>query len=131
MKKLFFILLLLMARGFAAEDYYRFNTPEEGKRFQTLTAEFRCLVCQNQNLAESNSPLAADLREQIYQRVQQNQSNQVIVNYLVARYGNYIRYRPPFNRYTIALWLAPFSLLIIGIVYLLFYLNKKRRETRQ
>src|SRR3990167_558507 len=131
MKKLFFILLILMAPGFAAEDYYRFDTPKKEQQFQTLIAEFRCLVCQNQNLAESNSPLASDLREQIYQRVQQNQSNPMIVNYLVDRYGNYVLYRPPFNRYTIVLWLAPFSLLIIGFAYLLFYLNKKRRETRQ
>lgn len=123
-----FLFIALLQPGLAAVDYYQFNNPEQQKRFQSLTGELRCLVCQNQNLAESNAPLANDLRNQVYQQMQHGQSDQQIVNYLVARYGSYILYRPPLNAATIGLWFGPVLLLIIGIGYLMHYLRRKRRE---
>lgn len=112
----------------AAEDIYQFNTPSEQQRFENLTMQLRCLVCQNQNLAESNSGLAADLRDQVYQHIQKGQSDKEIVDYLVARYGNFILYRPPFSLSTAGLWLGPFSILIIGLSYLIYYIRRQPRD---
>jgi len=133
MRKLLLFLLILIApfyQAIAAEDYYHFTTPQQQQRFESLTAELRCLVCQNQNLAESNAALATDLRNQIYQQVQHGLSDKQIVDYLVARYGDFILYRPPLNIETIGLWFGPFLILIMGVSYLIFYLqrNKKQRE---
>jgi cytochrome c-type biogenesis protein CcmH len=131
MKKIFLFLIIFIFPGYgliAAEDYYQFDTQEQQQRFQTLTTELRCLVCQNQNLAESNSGLASDLRGQIYQKVKQGQSDPEIIHYLVNRYGDFILYRPPFNPATLGLWIGPFLFLIIGLSYLIYYIRKKQRE---
>lgn len=130
MKKLFliFIMLITPCFVFAAQNVYQFDSSDQEQRFNILTSELRCLVCQNQNLAESNAPLAADLRGQIYQKVQQGQSEKEIIDYLVTRYGNFILYRPPFDGSTLGLWLAPFLLLIVGVSYLLYYVRKKQRD---
>lgn len=123
---LLYFFLLVFIPCFAAQDFYPFKQPIQQQRFQALTSEFRCLVCQNQNLAESNAPLAADLRQQIYQKILQNQSDQQIVEYLVARYGDTVLYKPPLTNYTIGLWFGPFLLLMLGLGYLLYYLAKRR-----
>lgn len=131
MKKLLptlIILLVLSCPLLAAEDYYAFKTSEQQQRFQSLTTELRCLVCQNQNLSESNAPLANDLRSKIYEQIQQGQTDQQIVDYLVSRYGNFILYRPPFKAATIALWFGPFLLLFMGMIYLIYYIHQKRRD---
>ena len=132
MKKLIFflsILILPCSVLFSAGDYYQFSTPAQQQRFETLTGQLRCLVCQNQNLSSSNAPLAEDLRNQVFQQIQQGQSDKQIIDYLIARYGDFVLYRPPFNIMTIGLWLGPFVLLIIGISCLILYI--KRREQNQ
>lgn len=126
LQKLIFILLISLSNAYALEDLYRFNNVSNQKRFDQLTTELRCLVCQNQNLAESNAALAVDLRNQIYDKIQQNMSNQDIINYLVDRYGDFILYRPPLNSVTFGLWFGPILLLILSISYLFYYLRKKR-----
>lgn len=127
MRKIIILFLLLLSSGiFAAEDYYHFATQEQQQRFQALTGQLRCLVCQNENLAESNASLAIDLRNQIYQKINAGQSNQEIIRYLVARYGDYILYQPPLNARTIGLWFGPFVLLIVGLCYLIYYLKKRQ-----
>lgn len=128
MKKFLIFILLFSAPLLAAEDYYTFTSKQQQQQFQVLTSELRCLVCQNQNLAESNSGLAADLRDQIYQRVQRGQSNQEIIDYLVARYGNFILYRPPVNGVTLILWLSPVLILVFGLIYLIYYLKSRMRK---
>lgn len=125
MKKFFLIFLLFIHPGFAAQDVYHFDTQNQQTRFDALTSQFRCLVCQNQNIAESNAALANDLREQIYQKIQHGESDQTIVDYLVARYGDYVLYRPPFNAATLGLWIGPFILLLLGLGYLFNYIRKK------
>ncbi len=130
MKKLFLTLIIFIATHsllFAAEDYYKFDSPPQQKRFQLLTSQLRCLVCQNQNLAESNAALATDLREQVYQQMQRGQTDQQIVDYLVARYGDFILYSPQLNVFTIGLWFGPFLLLILGVIFLFYYIRKNRR----
>ncbi len=128
MKIIFCFLLLFPITLFAAEDFYPFTSLAQQDQFRSLTMNLRCLVCQNQNLAESNAPLAADLRAQIYQQVSQGKSDQVIVNYLVARYGNFILYRPPLDLATAVLWIGPFLFLLIGVGFVI--LNVVPFETR-
>ena len=122
-----FLCVVLACTSFATQDFYTFSSPAQQERFEALTSNLRCLVCQNQNLAESNAPLAVDLRNQIYQKVQQDQSNQQILDYLVARYGDFILYKPPLNGLTLGLWFGPFLILIAGLAYLLYYLKKSKR----
>lgn len=124
MKKILILFLLCITSVFAAQDYYSFSYPVQHERFTNLTSQLRCLVCQNQNLSESNAPLAVDLREQIYQSIVQGKSDEEIVNYLVSRYGNYILYRPPLDLATAGLWVIPFLLLISGLGGLFYYIRK-------
>ncbi len=132
MSKLTGITILFLIFSFpvyAVEDFYQFSSKEQQTRFTTLTSQLRCLVCQNQNLAESNAPLANDLRDQIYTKIQRGQSNQEIVQYLVTRYGDFILYRPPFNVVTMGLWLGPLLVLLSSLGYLLFYIYKRKRTS--
>lgn len=129
MKKYFYIFILMLSsfQVSALEDIYPFTTKNEEMRFINLTQQLRCLVCQNQNLAESNAPLANDLRDQIYQKILHGQKDQEIIYYLVTRYGDFILYRPPLKISTFGLWFTPIVLLILGLGYLLFYIRKQQR----
>lgn len=122
------LLFTLSFSSFASEDYYQFSSQNQKNRFNTLTTELRCLVCQNQNLAESNAPLASDLRDKVYSQVTQGKSNKEIIDYLVKRYGNFVIYKPPLNQNTLALWFGPFILLLGGILYLLYAIKQKKRD---
>jgi cytochrome c-type biogenesis protein CcmH len=127
---LIFIALMITAfQVYAADDFYHFDSQETKTRFQQLTSSLRCLVCQNQNLSESNAPLANDLRAQVYQKIESGQSDQEIINYLVARYGDFILYKPPFSLATALLWMGPLLFLLCGIAYLFFYLRSHRMST--
>jgi cytochrome c-type biogenesis protein CcmH len=125
MKKILFIVMLFCSVTFAASDYYPFTSPEKQQRFDLLTDQLRCLVCQNQNLSSSNAPLAEDLRNQIYEKIQQGESDREIIHYLVTRYGHFVLYRPPLNLTTLGLWISPFLLLIMGISYLIYYIQRR------
>lgn len=129
-RKFFYLVILLLPifPSFATEEYYHFDSKQAEQRFTYLTTELRCLVCQNQNLAESNASLANDLRKQIYDKINQGQTNQQIIDYLVSRYGNFILYKPPLNTATIGLWFGPLFLLLCGLGYLIFYLKKYSKE---
>ncbi|HLB42789.1 MAG TPA: cytochrome c-type biogenesis protein [Gammaproteobacteria bacterium] len=115
------ILCALTSIGFATEiqqkqpNLYPFNSTIDAKRFELLIQEIRCIVCQNQNLAESNASLANDLRNKIYQMIIAKQSNAEIKSYLVKRYGEFILLRPLFNIKTYILWLFPFVAIILLI----------------
>lgn len=128
----FLILLALLSisiTSFAnSKNLYAFNDPIKQTRFADLTNELRCLVCQNQNLAESNAPLAADLRTEIAGMIRTGASNAEIIHYLVRRYGDYILYNPPVVKKTWILWFGPFILLIISLSILfsiIYRLNRK------
>lgn len=123
--KIFCLIFFLVSPCLAVQDYYSFSIPEQQQRFDNLTTQFRCLVCQNQNIAESNAALANDLRDQIYQQIQHGNSDQQIIDYLVTRYGDYVMYRPPFNKLTFGLWLGPFIVLLTGLGYLIYYVRKR------
>lgn len=97
-------------------------------RMQALASELRCLVCQNQTLADSNAPLAVDLREEIREQMKRGATDAQITDYLVQRYGDFVLYRPPLKLTTLLLWLGPALLLIGGLTALYARLARRRRE---
>lgn len=125
MRMILIFLFIFVNPCFAVEDFYQFNKTVDEERFASLTNQFRCLVCQNQTIAESNAVLANDLRAKIYKKIQNGETDQQIIDYLVTRYGTFILYRPPFNIYTLGLWIAPFLLLLSGLGYLIYSIRKK------
>jgi cytochrome c-type biogenesis protein CcmH len=94
-------------------------------RFQALSKELRCPKCQNQNLADSNSPIAADLRAELYELLQQGKADSEIVNFMVSRYGEFVLYRPRVSSLTYILWFGPALLILIGIIVVILILRKK------
>ncbi len=95
---------------------------------QRLSEQLRCLVCQNQTLADSHADLAQDLKQEIREMAAKGMSDQVIIDYLVARYGDFVRYRPPLKSTTLLLWLGPFALLFAGGIGLLVTLRRREKS---
>ena len=128
MKKLVLALtLFLLSQSVQAEiEVYQFKTPELELRYQSLTEELRCLVCQNQNIADSHAELAQDLRRKVYEMLNRGETNPQIIDYMTERYGDFVLYRPPFNMKTLILWLAPILTLLIGGIG--FWSLLKRRD---
>jgi cytochrome c-type biogenesis protein CcmH len=114
---------LVLAAGIAAAQ----PDPALEKRVAGLAQELRCLVCQNQTLADSNAPLAVDLRNQIREQLAEGASEQEVIDFMVARYGDFVLYRPPFKAATAALWLGPFVLLALG-AWLFFRIVRRRAQ---
>ena len=102
----------------ANNDSYQFSSPAQAEQFERLSSQFRCLVCQNQTLADSNAPLAKDLRDILYNMVLMDNDDRDIIDYFVARYGDFILYLPPFQRNTWILWFGPLILLCAGLLVL-------------
>ncbi len=94
---------------------YPFDNDVDKKRFEVLAEELRCPKCQNQNLADSNAPIAADLRDKVYELMMEGQSDDEITNYLVARYGDFVRYNPAVQKNTYFLWFGPGIMVFIAI----------------
>jgi cytochrome c-type biogenesis protein CcmH len=130
MKKLLIILLLISnfvlvsSSAFAGEAKPLGDDPVLEARLKTLSQDLRCLVCQNTTLADSSAPLAEDLRQEIRKLMREGKSDKEVVDYLVARYGDFVLYKPPVNNETALLWFGPFLLLIIG-GFVLFRVLKK------
>jgi cytochrome c-type biogenesis protein CcmH len=106
--------LCLAAAAHAADAPLTAADPELEAKMLRISAELRCLVCQNQTIADSNAELAVDLRNQVRDMLRQGQSEQQIIDYMTARYGDFVLYRPPMQRSTWLLWLGPFALLVVG-----------------
>lgn len=103
------------------------DDPVAEKRLQAISAELRCLVCQNETIAGSNADLAKDLRREIRAMIQAGHSDQQIVDFMVARYGDFVLYRPPVKRTTLLLWAGPLLFLGIGLIGLYLYLRRRNR----
>ena len=101
------------------------DDPVANKRAVYLAEELRCLVCQNQTIADSHAELAVDLRRQIREQIAQGRSDSQIIDYMVERYGDFVLYRPPFKATTILLWAGPFIFLIAGFYFLLRFLRRR------
>ena len=104
-----------------------FANPQQETRYKKIIAELRCLVCQNQNLADSNADLAKDLRKKTHAMILAGQSDAQIIDFMVARYGDFVRYRPPFKPSTVLLWISPALLLVLGLGILWRVTGRSRR----
>jgi cytochrome c-type biogenesis protein CcmH len=124
------LILLFLFSGdvLAAVEPMQFNTPEQEHRYQELMKELRCLVCQNQSLAESNAGLAGDLRQITYEMVQDNKSDEEIVEFLVSRYGDFVLYRPPINKSTYLLWYGPAILFFIATIVVVVMIRRRAQS---
>lgn len=130
MKRIIFLLLFSSAVCFAA-DVVEFNTQQQSQRYQKLIAELRCLVCQNQNLADSNADLAVDLKNIVQQKILDGESDQQILQFMTDRYGDFVLYRPPLKSNTFLLWLGPMVFLILGLFLVLVYVKRSKQQTFQ
>lgn len=120
--------LLMQALSLSAQEALPMqNNATVEVQVQRLSSQLRCLVCQNQTLADSHAALAQDLVQEIREMAAKGMSDQEIIDYLVARYGDFVRYRPPLKASTVLLWLGPFALLLIGGFGL--FLQLRRRQT--
>lgn len=106
-------------------DTFEFNDEVTKIRFQALSKELRCPKCQNQNLADSNSPIAADLRKELYDLLQQGKADSEVVDFMVDRYGEFVLYRPRVSSVTYILWFGPALLILIGVIVVIVILRKK------
>jgi len=128
MKTLFTVILTMLTSIVLAQEPLVFDTTEQEARFIKLTTELRCTVCQNQNLADSDAPLAQDLRKEIHKMMLAGQNNDQITTFLVDRYGDFVLYRPAMKGNTLALWLIPGVLLGIGAITLFFTVRSRNRK---
>ncbi len=125
--------LLLLGSAQAAIDTYEFASEAERQRYRSLVEELRCPKCQNQNIADSDAPIAMDLRAEIYRMLGEGQSDAQIIEFLVARYGDFVLYKPPVTARTLLLWYGPAVLLVGGFVLLGVVVVRRRgkRSTAQ
>ncbi|WP_137169290.1 cytochrome c-type biogenesis protein [Marinomonas sp. FW-1] len=122
------VVMFLSVSTFAQEQM-AFSSELNKTRYQSLVEELRCPKCQNQSLADSNSGIAVDLRELVHQLIEQGKTDQEVVDYMVARYGTFVLYRPQHSSATFLLWYGPFILLGLGILAFVYVVmaNRKRR----
>lgn len=134
MRKLFFMMLLAITLPLlvhANEAATVAEDPALEKRVNALAEVLRCLVCQNQTLADSHAELAVDLKNQIREKMRQGVSEREVVDYLVSRYGDFVLYRPPVKPITWLLWFGPLLLLLFGLAALVVKLRQRRKVMAQ
>lgn len=137
-KKFIFVLLvitfaqgLLLQRNIqAAIDPVEFTDAKEESRYKNLIGQLRCLVCQNQSLADSNAELAQDLRREVYGMIKSGKTDQEIIDFLVARYSDFVLYRPPVNKATFLLWFLPGILAVSALIIVLLIIKKRSSENQ-
>ena len=112
--------------GLAVVETYEFSDPAHESRYQDMIAQLRCLVCQNQNLADSNAELARDLRARTYEMINAGASDEDIADFMIARYGDFVLYKPPLRLRTTLLWGGPFALLLIALIVFFFTVRRSR-----
>ena len=120
------LLLVLSSPAPAVIESYEFSDPAQETRYQNMIAQLRCLVCQNQNLADSNADLAKDLRARTYQMISDGATDDEITEFMTARYGDFVLYRPPLRLRTALLWLGPFAILLVALGIFFFTVRKSR-----
>jgi cytochrome c-type biogenesis protein CcmH len=127
MKLWFFVLTLLVTQvGYAIDDH-QLADPEQQKTYELINSELRCLVCQNQTIADSNAELAADLRRQVFEMLQQGKSKDDIIQFMTDRYGDFVLYNPPLKTKTALLWLGPIAFLITGLIMIFWFIRRKKQ----
>ena len=129
MKKIVIILSLLFKlnpTSYAAVEVKQFKNPEHEQRYKALILELRCVVCQNQNIAESNAALAKDLRKQVFKMINAGKGDDEILEFMVTRYGDFVLYRPQFNSTTFLLWGGTFIIFTIGLYFLVSFIRQRK-----
>jgi cytochrome c-type biogenesis protein CcmH len=121
-----FIIFNLFLNHSFAQDIYSFQSKAEENSFYKLINESRCVVCQNQNLADSNSIIAKDLRNKIYDLIKQGKKEEEVKTFLINRYGDFILFKPPVTISTYILWFGPYILLILGFIVLIYFIKRSR-----
>jgi cytochrome c-type biogenesis protein CcmH len=127
-RNILLLCLLLPGSAWSVIETYEFSSEELRERYQVLTNELRCPKCQNQNIADSNAPIAKDLRQQLHQQLHEGRSDEEISVYMVERYGDFVLYRPRVGGATLWLWLAPVIFLVL--VALVFVGSVRRARAR-
>jgi len=120
-------LIFITTPSLAAIEAYEFRSAEMEADYNKLINELRCLVCQNQNLSGSNADLAKDLRRQTHEMLMQDKTPDQVVEYMVARYGDFVLYRPQFKSSTLLLWLGPFILLLLVLVAVIRHMYNRQQ----
>lgn len=123
----FLLVLLLVPPAFAIDNNPPLQDPQLQARYETLTHQLRCLVCQNESIANSTADLAADLRGQVRSMLLEGKSNAEIIDYMTDRYGQFVLYRPPVRPSTWLLWAGPFALLLLGAGGLAVVIRRRSR----
>lgn len=123
--------LLFSLSSWAVIDVYDFDTPEQEKQFHELSNTLRCPKCQNNSIADSNAELAQDLRQKVYEMTKQGHEKQEVIDYMIARYGNFVTYNPPFTFSTAILWIAPLFVLMMGFSVLVVRSRRNRHNPAQ
>ncbi|GKX58874.1 cytochrome c biogenesis protein [Leminorella grimontii] len=121
--------LLMAFSVHAAIDTYNFKSVEEEQQFRELTGQLRCPKCQNNSIADSNAPIATDMRNKVFELMEQGQSRQEIVDYMVDRYGHFVTYEPPVTAATLILWIVPALCVVFGIVAIVMLSRRRRTST--
>ncbi len=124
-------LCLQLLPALAGTEMFDFSGKVGEQRYMALIGQLRCLVCQNQSLADSDAELAHDLRVEVYEHMQQGQSDQQVIDFLVARYGDFVLYKPPVKPSTYLLWYGPFVLLVLGLIVLLINIRRRGRQAQE
>ncbi|MFV0477374.1 MAG: cytochrome c-type biogenesis protein [Parahaliea sp.] len=124
-----FLLLTLLggSRALAVIESYDFSSPELALRYRALSQELRCPRCQNQNIADSDAPIAQDLRRLLHQQLEDGATDAEILDFMVARYGEFVRYRPEMQGPTLILWLLPGALLLLAAVTVVLMLRSRNK----
>jgi cytochrome c-type biogenesis protein CcmH len=136
MPRIFLIIILLACSqlAFSAgpvegdKEPLVFESVEQEERYNKLIQELRCLVCQNQNLADSDAPLAHDLRREIFKQMQTGKNNNEVKSFMVERYGDFVLYRPPLQGNTLALWILPIVILLLGAIGVFIAVRRRNRN---
>lgn len=121
----------LLSVSWAKEAVPVAENPELEERMIALSEELRCLVCQNETIAASRADFANDLRREIREQMSADKSDKEIIDFLVARYGDFVLYRPPVKSSTMFLWFGPFILLLAGAIVLVIYLKRRRKRIEE
>ena len=127
----FLLLMLASTLGWSKEAVPVAEDPEVEKRMLALTMDLRCLVCQNESIADSRADFSNDMRREIRQKIKENKSDEEIIQFLVDRYGDFVLYNPPIKPTTIMLWFGPILLFVIGFISLLTYLKRRREQIEE
>lgn len=124
----FFMAVMVWGSALAdVADVHGFETRSDEQRYQSLTSELRCPKCQNQNIADSNSPISKDMRNEVYRMMQNGASNDDIINALVGRFGEFVRYKPKLDSRTILLWATPAIAILGGLLVVVAVVVRSRR----